>query len=122
MVVVVQPNDCSGMAPVLEQLSSVLERAGMEVHGLLAVSRSDTDLADSVLASGLVPFRLERVKATDLATALRPLGFTATPVVVLADGQGRVRYLAPLDPSVIGEEASRIIALSQELTTEAPLN
>ena len=121
VVIILQPKDCVGMTADLERFSLLLGRFGVKVHGVLAVNRTDSDLANSVLADGMVSFRLEKAPAADLTVVLRALGITATPVVVLADGLGRVRYLAPLDtdPAVVHEEASRIVRIVREM--EAPI-
>lgn len=109
--IILQPEDCAGMTEILNRLSFRLERIGVPVQGLLAVSRN------SGAADGVVSFPLSRVRAVDLAVAMRALGITATPVVVLADGLGRVRYLAPLTPDSVAveAEASRIVSVVREL-------
>ena len=115
VVIVLQPRDCSEMVTTLERFAQRLRATGISVHGLLSVNPNDSALADSLISGRVVSFRLERTHAADLAVVLRTLGITATPVVVLADGHGRVRYLAPFDSSLIGGEADRIIAIMRRL-------
>lgn len=112
--IILQPEDCAGMTEILNRLSFGLERIGVPVQGLLAVNRNSGE------ADGVVSFPLSRARAADLAAVMRALGITTTPVVVLADGLGRVRYLAPLAPDLaaVEAEASRIISVVQELRSE----
>ena len=116
-VVVMQPQDCASMAPILDRLSSLLAMSEVSVRGLLATNRTDDALADSLIAEKAVSFGLGKAPFADLAVPLRAVGIDATPVVVLVDDQGRVRYIAPLAPyqSAVDAETRRILAVVSEM-------
>ena len=98
------------MAAILNRFSSLLERVDVPVTGLLLTNRNDRVLADDLIATEVVSFGLRKVEPADLTVAFRAFGITATPIVMLIDAYGRVRYFGPLeaDPAAADAEVSRI--------------
>lgn len=115
VVVIVQPTDCVGNTAVLERMSTLLSRGGLSVHGVLSVSRDERALARSLIDGGTLPFSLVEASAVHLAVGLQAIGIRSTPVVVLVDGEGRVRYLAPLDDATLHEDVELLVDLSRQL-------
>ena len=117
VVIVLQPNDCMGMTAILNRFSFLLERVDVPVEGLLLTNRSDRIMADRLIASDVVSFGLQKVDSTDLTVVFRAFGIAATPIVVLVDARGRVRYLGPLEADLAATEAevSRIRGIVSEL-------
>ena len=118
-VIVMQPRDCAAMALTLDRVSSLLAMSDVPVRGLLSTSRSDDALADRLIAGDAVSFDLRKARSADLSLSFRAFGIDTTPIVVLTDTSGRVRYLAPLDSDqgAIDTEAGRILEIVSELRT-----
>ena len=104
-VFVLQPQDCVGMTAILNRISSQLELLNVPAKGVLLTNRNDNILADSLIASDVVSFDLQKVEHTDLAVAFRTFGIAVTPIVLLVDARGRVRYLGPLEADLAATEA-----------------
>ena len=115
VVVIMQPTDCVENRALLERMSVVLSRGGLPVHGLLSVSRGERTVVRSLIEGSTLPFPLVEATAGHVAVGLQAIGIRSTPVVVLVDGEGRVRYLTPLAAATLREDVELLLDLSKRL-------
>ncbi len=119
VVLILQPADCVQNTTALQEMANLLLRGGLPVSGLLSVDRREGSLMRAaVTADPPLPFDLTPVKAARIAVGLRTIGIRSTPVAVLVDGDGRVRYLAPFEEGNVVASVELVLQLSRTLTPD----
>ena len=115
VVVILQPADCIQNTTPLQEMANLLLRGGLPVSGLLSVDRRQGSLTRAMIADSPLPFDLTPVTAEYIAVGLQAIGIRSTPVVVLVDGDGRVRYLAPFEEGNMAARVELFLQLSATL-------
>jgi hypothetical protein len=115
VVFILQPADCVQNTTALKEAANLLSRGGLPVSGLLSVDRRQVSLTRAVTADPSLPFDLTPVKAGHIAVGLKTVGIRSTPVVVLVDAEGRVRYLSPFEEGNAAASAKLLLQLSATL-------
>lgn len=96
----------------------------MPTHGRAAKARTvligscSVGLAAAAVAMNIdAAFPVVSRPAPSAAAALRTLGYTSTPIVVVSDASERVRFVAPFDHILSAEHAERLL---KDLGTPSP--
>jgi hypothetical protein len=108
-LVLFQPADCEHGLEFLRVFSGTPEAKKVRVSGALIASQEDAAYVATRLRDDGVAIPV-RASPSWLVQEVRSLGYTATPVVMIADAEGRVRY-AEQQPSEASDSAlSAVIA------------
>lgn len=115
VTLLLQPEDCDTQITTLRIWNDVAKQGRASVRGIVLSNepRSAAAVATNIGAA----FPIVSRPSPRPAAALRSLGYTSTPIVVISDASARVRFVAPFDHIRSPEHANRLL---KEFGTPAP--
>lgn len=90
-----QVADCSGSVEALGAWSQVHASRRATVTGYVLDAPESGETPEQLLRGAGLEFPLRRGERRELAALLPALGYASTPLVLVLDGEGRVRIAAP---------------------------
>jgi hypothetical protein len=115
VTILLQPEDCDTQITALRLWNDVARRGKASVRGVVLSGEPNAAAAVATNIGAAFPFVTQ--PSPRPAAALRSLGYTSTPIVLISDASRQVRFVAPIDHVTSIEQADRLL---KEFASPAP--